>query len=200
MPAPTIMQDDVGALPPALSAIEAASRALGFAMACEARTGALLRSLAASKPGGRLLELGTGTGASTAWLLEGMDATARLTTVDSDAAVSAAAQQVLGGDPRLTCVVGDGGGFLVERAAAGDRFDLVFADAWPGKYSHLDEALALLAPGGLYVIDDMLPQPNWPDGHPPRVAALLDELDRRGELVLTRMAWASGLVVATRRA
>lgn len=34
-------------------------------------------------------------------------------------------------------------------------FDLIFADAWPGKFSHLDEALSLLSPGGFYVIDDL---------------------------------------------
>ena len=38
----------------------------------------LLRTLAASKPGGQFLELGSGTGLSTAWLLDGMDARATL--------------------------------------------------------------------------------------------------------------------------
>jgi len=32
------------------------------------------------------------------------------------------------------------------------------------KYTHLDDALALLKEGGLYVIDDMSPQANWPAG------------------------------------
>jgi predicted O-methyltransferase YrrM len=36
--------------------------ALGFIMSCEAKTGVLLRALAASKPGGRFLECGTGAG------------------------------------------------------------------------------------------------------------------------------------------
>jgi hypothetical protein len=40
--------------PPALPAILADSAARGFAMACEERTGSLLATLAASKPGGRL--------------------------------------------------------------------------------------------------------------------------------------------------
>jgi predicted O-methyltransferase YrrM len=33
----------------------------------------MLRMLAASKPGGRFLELGTGTGIATAWLLKKID-------------------------------------------------------------------------------------------------------------------------------
>ena len=51
-------------------------------MASEDRTGALLEVLAASKPGGRLLELGTGTGIGTSWLLSGMDEAATLVSVD----------------------------------------------------------------------------------------------------------------------
>jgi predicted O-methyltransferase YrrM len=191
------MIDDVTMLPPRLKAIEAEAAALGFAMACEHRTGALLRTLAATKPGGRLLELGTGTGASTAWLLDGMDAEAKLLTVDSNAGASAAAQRVLGGDRRVTFHVGEGGALL--DALVGQRFDLIFADAWPGKFEYLDAALALLAPGGLYVVDDLLPQPTWPPGHAPRVPALLAALDQRSDLRVTRLTWASGLAIATRR-
>jgi predicted O-methyltransferase YrrM len=56
-------------------------------MASEPRTGSLLRTLAAAKPKGRFLELGTGTGIATAWLPAGMDAGSMLTTVDTDASV-----------------------------------------------------------------------------------------------------------------
>ena len=37
-----------------------------------------------------------------------------------------------------------------------DLLTLSYADAWPGKFSQLEEALALLRPGGMYVIDDLL--------------------------------------------
>jgi predicted O-methyltransferase YrrM len=70
----------------------------------------------------------------------------------------------------LTLVLGDGGEFLENCEG---RFDLIYADAWPGKYTHLRDALDLLNPGGLYVVDDMLPQPNWPTDHSPKVASLL---------------------------
>lgn len=71
-------------------------------MASEPQTGALLAALAASKPGGRLLEIGTGTGLGTAWLLSGMDADARLDTVDTDAGVVAVARRHLAADSRVT--------------------------------------------------------------------------------------------------
>ena len=47
--------------PVALARILKRTTDLRFEMASEDRTGALLRTLAASKPGGRFLELGTGT-------------------------------------------------------------------------------------------------------------------------------------------
>jgi len=65
-------------------------------------------------------------------------------------------------------------------------FDLIYADAWPGKFTHLDRALSLLNRGGIYFIDDLLPQPNWPEGHAPRVPALIEDLERRSGFVARR--------------
>jgi predicted O-methyltransferase YrrM len=80
------------------------------------------------------------------------------------------------------------------------EFDFIYADAWPGKFSHLDETLALLRPGGIYLIDDLLPQPNWPEGHAPKVPALIAALERRTDFVTVRLAWASGVMIAVRMA
>jgi len=184
--------------PVALNAIERDTTTVGFTMISESRTGALLRTLATSKPGGALLELGTGTGASTAWILDGMDSAATLLTVDGEAKFVEIAKRHLGHDPRVTFRVGDGASLL--RELRGLQFDLIFADTWPGKFDHLEEALALLRPGGLYVIDDLLPQPNWPDHHAPKVAALVAQLERDRRLTLCKLCWSSGIVIATRRA
>jgi len=178
-------------------ALCAVTEELGFDMPSDARTGALLRTLAASKPGGRLLELGTGTGLATSWLMDGMDASARLISVDHDDRVQSVARQFLGGDPRVDFVLGDGVRFLRQQPSM--SFDLVFADAWPGKYDARDIALALVKPGGLYIGDDMLPQANWPEGHQPRVNRLLQELRNARDWAVVAPAWASGLVIAARR-
>jgi predicted O-methyltransferase YrrM len=170
---------------------------LGFRLSCEPLTGSLLRTLAASKPGGMILELGTGVGVGTAWLLAGMTRDARLLSVDNDARVQEVARRYLGGDTRGTFLTEDAGA-LLGRLTPGS-FDLIFADAWPGKFSHLDEALRLLKLGGLYVIDDLLPQPTWPEGHAGKVERLLADMQGRDDLVLTRMAWSSGIVIATRK-
>ena len=183
--------------PAAVAGILDETRVSRFAMASEPKVGSLLAALVASKPGGRFLELGTGTGHGTAWILAGMDATSTLDTVDNDADVVSVAQRHLGDDHRVKFHVMDGADFL-RRAA--NRFDLIYADAWPGKFTQLDEALALLRPGGMYVVDDLLPRPNWPDGHARRVPALIDTIERRDEFITVKLAWASGVMVVVRRA
>jgi predicted O-methyltransferase YrrM len=184
--------------PAAFDAIVSETNALGFNMISEPKVGALLAVLAASKPGGRLLELGTGTGHGTAWLLLGMDSKSSLDSIDTEANVVAVAQRHLGSDGRVTFHIADGVEFI-QRAPKG-QFDLIYADAWPGKFSHLQEALALLRPGGIYLIDDLLPQTNWPEGHAPKVPVLIEDLERRSEFASVKLAWASGVMVVVRKA
>lgn len=184
--------------PAALAAIAGRCAELGFAMSCDEATGRLLRTLAAARPASRVLELGTGAGASASWLLSGMGTGASLLTVEQDETVAAVAAAELGADPRVEFVVGDGAE-LIDRLA-GESFDLVFADTWPGKFHHLDQALDLLAPGGVYLVDDLLPQPTWPQGHETAVAALVERLLAEPRLHATYLDCSTGLLLATRRA
>lgn len=183
--------------PKAISAIWADTRASGFTMASDPLTCSLLRTLAASKPSARFLELGSGTGLSTAWLLDGMDSRSHLTTVDNDETLLTILKRHLGADSRLSVVCADGDEFL--QSLHGQQFDFIFADTWSGKYRLLEEALDLVSPSGLYVIDDMLPQPNWPEGHAEKVAHLVSTLEQRDDFCVTKMSWASGIILATRR-
>jgi predicted O-methyltransferase YrrM len=183
--------------PPAvLKQILQESEALSFRMASDQLTGSLLRTLAATKTAGNLLEIGTGTGVATSWLLDGMDQRAKLISMDQDEETVSGAKKYLGHDHRVTFYTEDAGLWL-ERFSS-PSYDLIFADAWPGKYSHLEAALRLLKAGGLYVIDDMLPQPNWPEGHGARVDQLLAILEKRSDLLLTKMAWSTGIIVAVK--
>ncbi len=182
--------------PVALAGIMARTRAAGFSMASEPRTGALLRTLAASKPGGTLLELGTGTGLGTAWLLQGMDDDARLRTVDIDPEVSRIASDALGDDPRVTFIVGDAIDYI--RQAKAESFDLIFADAIAGKFEGLSATLDLVAPGGFYVIDDLLRQDNWPEGHEALISPLLDAIETRTDFTSLRLSWSTGILIATK--
>lgn len=190
------MLDDLDVrTPPHYERILERSTAIQFSMNSDVLTGALLRTLARMKPGGMFLELGTGCGLGTCWLLDGMNAESTLVSVDNSPAVQAIARDELGADARLTFVLEDGGEFL---ESCNSSFDLIYADAWPGKYSHLDRAFALLNRGGIYVIDDMLPQPNWPQDHPPKVAALLQTLDALEEFEIAKLSWSTGIVLAVK--
>ena len=63
----------------------------------------------------------------------------------------------------------------------------------------LEEALTMLNCGGLYIIDDMLPQPNWPEGHAEKAILLVEILEQRDDLVLTKLNWATGIVIAVKK-
>jgi predicted O-methyltransferase YrrM len=191
------MDDNRIAMSPAvLDAIRHETRAIGFGTASETKTGTLLKVLAASKPAGRILELGTGTGVGTAWLLAGMDAHARLDSIDNDPAAQGVAQRHLGHDSRVTFHLADAAEFV--RRSPLQSFDLIYADTWAGKFSDLDAALSLVRVGGIYIVDDLLPQPNWPEGHAPKVTVLIDELESRPGFAAVKLAWASGLLVLVR--
>ncbi len=183
--------------PPSYEQILAETKAMGFAMGSDVLTGNFLRMLAASKPSGHFLEMGSGTGLAACWILNGMDFKSTLVSVDNDPVCLEIPRKVLGNDPRLTLVLGDGNDFIA--TAKKRSFNLVFADSWPGKYENLEKMLDLVAPGGLYVIDDMLPQPSWPERHQKSVDALLAKLAALDDFQVTKLTWSTGLVVCARK-
>ena len=181
-------------LPPHLEDIEAATATLGFQMASTRETGALLRALAAGNRAVNVLELGTGTGLATCWMLDGLGENGNLVSLDIDPVVQQVAKINLGHDPRVVFIEEDGSAFL--RQPSELRFDLIFADAMPGKFSELDEALELLADGGVYVGDDLLPQDSWPEGHAPRVPVYIETMQARADLAVEYWEWSSGILLA----
>ena len=66
------------------------------------------------------------------------------------------------------------------------------------KYHHLEDALQPLAVGGIYVVDDMSPQPNWPEDHPAKVANLIETLASHPDLHVTTLDWSTGIILATK--
>jgi predicted O-methyltransferase YrrM len=179
--------------PKAYEAILADTRKIGFQLWCWPPVGALLRVMAASKPGGRMLEIGTGTGVGTCWLLDGMDAAARLTTVDINPKVQSVARTHLGTDPRLTMLTEDAVATIGRELP--NSFDLLFADGGAGKHTLLDEALELLRPGGIYICDDAKPHPLWPPEHAIKIPLLMEALAAKPNFRRLYIDWSSGAVV-----
>jgi predicted O-methyltransferase YrrM len=192
------MTDEINQkIPNAYLEIDKATKENGFTMPSDILTCSLLKTLATTKPSGKFLELGTGTGLSTAWILDGMDDSSTLTSFDNDATLLAIAQKHLGQDDRLTLVLSDGESWVMNNLT--QRFDYIFADTWHGKYLLLDKVLTMLNPGGLYIVDDMLPQPNWPDGHQEKAINFVKYLESRTDLNLTKQSWATGIIIAVKK-
>lgn len=190
------MNDEPTDIPSSVLDAHKTAAEAGFTMSCDSRTGALLRTLAASKPGGRILELGTGVGVGAAWLLAGMTGNAHLVTVEADSGVAMIARELLGDQQKITMVTADADIWL--DTYNGPAFDLAFIDCRPGKFRRRRDLLNHLTDGGLWVGDDLLPQPTWPADHQPRVDQLLDEITTQTGLVVTVMNWSSGLAVGAR--
>ena len=171
--------------------------ALGFDMSSEPLTDSLLKTLSASKPGGSFLELGSGAVLSTSWILSGMDQASSLVTVDYEQDLLDILKRHLGQDQRLEVVCQDGDDFIA--SLEGRQFDFIFADTWSGKYRLLDETLAMVKKGGFYIIDDMLPQDNWPEGHEEKDKDLIVYLEGHPDFRVTQLFWASGLMILVKK-
>ena len=121
--------------------------------------GAALCFLAATIAARAVVEVGTGTGVSGLWLLRGMAADGVLTSIDVDPENQRAARTAFlaggYGPARLRLI--NGMGLEVLSRLTDGAYDMVFVDALPVEYPrHLDEAVRLLRPGGLVVLDDVL--------------------------------------------
>jgi predicted O-methyltransferase YrrM len=176
--------------------IVAKTEEIGFTMPSDEQAGSLLKTLVSSKSSGRFLDLGTGTGLSLSWIVDGMDQHSSVISMDNDLTVIEIANQFFSEDPRVSIVCTDGSNWILKNKE--QKFDLIFADTWPGKYSELEETLEMVKVGGIYLIDDMNPQPNWPDGHDIKATNLVKYLEGRADFAITKLSWSTGIIIAVR--
>ena len=192
----TNMHDNIFTdLPVQYNSIAEATTAQAFSMPSDLKTGSLLKTLVASKGKAHILELGTGSGLATSWMMAGLHPQATMVSIDNNALLQDIAKQNIP-DERIEFIVTDAYEWI--RNYTGKKFDFIFADAMPGKYDLLEETLALLNEGGVYVVDDMLPQSNWPAGHAEKASAFTILLGQRKDIVLTKMGWSTGIIVAVK--
>src|SRR6187200_696013 len=183
-------------IPGEYEAIKEATVELQFNMASDLYTGSLLKTLAASKPSGKFLELGAGTGLATAWIVSGMDEKSSLIAIENNEILIGVANKNIV-DNRVEFMLADAYEWIREYKAG--KFDFIFADAMPGKYDLFDETIAMLNSGGIYIIDDMLPQPNWPSGHDEKVRSFISDLESRNNLLMTKMNWSTGIIIIAKK-
>jgi demethylmenaquinone methyltransferase/2-methoxy-6-polyprenyl-1,4-benzoquinol methylase len=185
-----------GTLPPLVAAATSRAGAASFLFSCGPAAGRLLAVLAAHlPPGARVLELGTGAGVGTAWIVSGLLPRTDVTvvTVEQDPQRAALAAQ------------GDWPGFVDLRVAdalavlaGGGTFDLIFADAEGGKWEGLDRTIAALGPHGLLVVDDMTPAPGWTSEQHTRQDRVRRTLLTSPLLTTVELGHGSGVMLAAR--
>lgn len=122
-------------------------------------SGAVLRLLAAAAGARAVVEIGTGAGVASLYLLRGMPEDGVLTTIDVEVEHQRAAKEAFAEEgvrtTRTRTISGRALDVLPRLTDGG--YDLVFVDAdkdnLPG---YVEEALRLLRPGGVLVIDNAL--------------------------------------------
>ena len=131
--------------------------------------GRLLAALAASLPNGRLAEIGTGTGVGAAWVVSAMGPDASFVTVEADDDRAAACARLFEGHPNVRVLHGDWHQVMPEEAP----FDLLFFDGGgykrsppPQMRAESEQAIELVAAGGIVVMDNLTPEHLWPPGSP----------------------------------
>lgn len=182
-------------LPESVRAATERAGEVGFELSSDPNVGRMLRTLAAAvRADGRILEIGTGMGVGTAWLLEGLAdrSDVELVTIEFDPV--RAHQAARAGWPAFVKpVVGDA---LVEVPKLGS-FSLVFADAEGGKIFGLDCTLDALERQGILILDDMRfcgRNPAIEEG----VVRARKQVFADDRFVSVEVSWATGLLLATR--
>jgi demethylmenaquinone methyltransferase/2-methoxy-6-polyprenyl-1,4-benzoquinol methylase len=186
-----------GRVPDLVRAAERRATVLGFAQSCEPDVGRLLAVLAGGvRPAGRILEIGTGVGAGTAWLLEGLAGRGEVEIVSievDEARLAAVASDAW--PPNVRFLAGD----VLKLFDSIGAFDLIFADAQGGKWERLDRTVDALAPGGLLVVDDMRhPTVELVRDQAARTEQVRQSLLADARLLTVELDWSSGVLLARR--
>jgi caffeoyl-CoA O-methyltransferase len=182
-------------VPAQLAAVESDTRARfadRFGMLTGRLEGRFLKLLAGITAARRVLEVGTFTGYSAISMAEGMAAGGTLITLEVDpehARVARANIAASGYSDRIEVLEGPA---LRSLSRLEPVFDLVFIDADKDGYpAYFEEALRLLAPNGLIVLDNVLRggrvlEPNIRESGTVAIQGLNDRLvdDPRVEVVL----------------
>ncbi|WP_123307356.1 O-methyltransferase [Cellulomonas sp. PhB143] len=122
-------------------------------------TGAAISAIAAALQARAVVEVGTGTGVGSLWLLRGMPADGVLTTIDVEVEHQRAAKQAFGEArvrPTRTRTIPGRARDVLPRLTDG-AYDLVLVAAdRPGYADYVEQALRLLRPGGVLAVDGAL--------------------------------------------
>lgn len=182
-------------IPAAVAAARRRAKSVGFKQSCENEVGRLLSTLAAAvRPNGSILEIGTGVGVGTAWLVAGLEGRHDVTllTIESEERLAEVTSEWRWpAFVRLQCAD-------ATQATLPTECDLIFVDAAPVKYGHIAQAVAALRPGGILVVDDLQAGPRTTDSERAEKDALRQCLLGSADLRAVELDWSSGVIMATK--
>lgn len=169
--------------------------------------GATLAALIAAVNARAVVEIGTGAGVSTLWLLSGLRLDGVLTSVDTDGEHQRAARLALLDaeipTQRTRLITGSAADVLPRLADGG--YDLVFCDAAPGEYpDYLSHTRRVLRPGGILAWHgllwrDRLTDPSTRDSDTVAWRDLLAALKAGGDVRTAVLPVGDGLLIAVPR-
>ncbi len=183
-------------LPHVLQGITSTTEDLELTMAGELRFGSLLRTLAATMLGGKVLQVGAGSGILSAWLLDGMAEDASLTSIEPDLELAGVARRFLGRDQRFELLSGP---LEAQLAGLAADFSLIVASTPHDLAGNLREALQLLRPGGLFVVGGVGEHEGWTAAERSAAQTLVSRLEVLQDVQLTSLDWSSGVLLACRK-
>jgi len=170
--------------------------------------GATLRVLAAASSARAVVEVGTGAGVGSVYLLRGMRPDGVLTTIDVEPEHHRAARETIAeagvASNRVRLISGRALDVLPRLTDA--AYDLVFCDADKKEYAgYLEQALRLLKPGGLVVFDnalwhDRVADPTQRDEETTAIRELGRNVREDERLVSAMIASGDGLLAAVKLA
>lgn len=172
-----------------------------------AGAGAALRLVAALLGARSVVEIGTGTGVASVWLLRGMRPDGVLTTIDVEPEHHRAARETFteaGIAPNRVRLI-SGRALEVLPRLTDSAYDVVFCDGDKTEYAgYLEQAMRLLRPGGAVVFDDALGQdrvadPTQRDEETTAVRELGRAVREDERLVGALLAAGDGLLVAVKK-
>lgn len=193
--------DDWTEEPPEIGEARRRAKEMGAPVPSRA-VGALLRSLVAAARAQSVVEVGSGTGVTGGWILDGLPAEGSLTTVDPDSAMQTAARDTFSrmgvSHTRVRTIAGPPRSVLPRLSDA--AYDIVVIG--PGTDSEaeeghvlLGEAKRLLRPGGSIVITPVF----GGDGMLAHRHDLVQHLRDDPEWVASVLTVGDGVVLAARR-
>ncbi len=169
--------------------------------------GAALRLIAAMADARSVVEIGTGAGVGSMWLLRGMRPDGVLTTIDVEPEHHRAARETFSeagiAGNRVRLISGRALDVLPRLTDA--AYDLVFCDGDKTEYAgYLEQALRLLRPGGVVAFDnalwhDRVADPTQRDEETTAIRELGRSMREDDRLVSALLVAGDGLLVAVKK-